>query len=56
MAGAHRLLQVCEPACSINSYVKTSNAGIRSYERLPTLFASPRSARIEPLYLGTSFD
>lgn len=41
MAGAHRLLQV--------RTVKTSNAGIRSYEPLPIPFAWPRSTRIGPL-------
>ena len=39
----------CEPACSINSYVMTSNAGIRSYEPPPIPFAWPRSTRNGPL-------
>jgi hypothetical protein len=38
-----------EPACSINSYVMTSNAGIHSYEPLPIPFARLRSTRIGPL-------
>jgi hypothetical protein len=38
-----------EPACSINSYVMTSNAGIHSYELLPILFARLPSTRIGPL-------
>jgi hypothetical protein len=44
----------CEPACSINIYVKTSNAGIRSYESLPIPFAWPRSTRIGPLSFWSS--
>jgi hypothetical protein len=46
---AHIGCSRCEPACSISSYVMTSNAGIRSYEPLPITFAWPRSTQIRPL-------
>jgi hypothetical protein len=39
----------CEPACSINSYLRTSNARIRSCEPLPIPFAWPRSTQNGPL-------
>jgi len=49
MTGAHIGCSKCEPGCSINSYAKTSSAGIRSYEPLQIPFARPRSTRIGPL-------